>query len=335
MSDDEIRRKYRGIVDFAELGAYMDMPYKTYSLGMQARLAFSVAISVDPDILVIDEALAAGDSAFIAKCFERIREICESGATVLFVSHNTYLVQRLCRRALWLEAGEIAGDGDPARVCRDYEAVLRRAEQNEARALLDARRFSATATASVAASAPASTSAPSHDGDVHVWGSGDLRLTTVEVLGPGGEPADVCFAGEPLTVRMTYEGNAPYDDLALVVLFTRSDGVAACTLDAREAGLPIPPLRGHGSFEVVLDPLLLGRGRYALSPHIYRDRDGLGAPSDVIVYHDRLYEIWVERRGRPYDVAVEQPARWRHVPGDLDRPLAIHEDTVPPLEARE
>ena len=304
MDEDEVRRKYDSIVDFAELGAYMELPYKTYSLGMQARLAFAVAISVEPEIMVIDEALAAGDSAFIAKCFERIRAICESGATVLFVSHNTYLVQRLCRRALWIEAGELAGDGAPSQVCRDYEAVLRRAEQNEARALLDRRRFS---------------DQPPTGGDTpppapHVWGTGELALTSVEIVGPDGSTPEVAYAGEPLTIRLAYEGNAPYDDLAVVVLFTRTDGVAACSLDAREAGLSIPPLKGAGTFEITLDPLLLGRGRYALSPHVYRDRDGLGAPSDVLVYHDRTHDLWVERRGRPYDVAVEQPARWKHTP---------------------
>jgi len=175
-----------------------------------------------------------------------------------------------------------------------------------------------------------------------IWGSGEIRITSIATLGPDGLPNDVYYAGDPLTIRMEYDGHAPYDDLAVVVLITRADGVAACTLAAREAGLRIPPLRGSGTFEITLDPLLLGRGRYALSPHIYRDRDGLGAPSDVIVYHDRLYDLWVERRGRPYDVAVEQPARWRHLPdgaasdGDSgDGPLAVDEDTVPPLEARQ
>jgi len=96
------------------------------------------------------------------------------------------------------------------------------------------------------------------------------------------------------------------------VLVTRTDGVAACGLDAAESGLRVPPLSGRGSFELVLDPLVLGRGRYFLSPHIYRDRDGIGAASDVIVYHDRQYELRVERHGRPYDVAAEQPATWRH-----------------------
>lgn len=307
MDEAEVRRKYDAIVDFAELGAYMDLPFKTYSLGMQARLSFAVAISVEPDILVIDEALAAGDSAFIAKCFERIRQICESGATVLFVSHNTYLVQRLCSRALWIEGGQLAADGDPATICRDYEAVLRRAEQNEARALLDRRRF--TDTPGGAGGALVS---PATGEDPHVWGSGALRFTAIEVAGPGG-PAEVYFSGEKLTIRLAYEGDAPYDDLAVVILITRADGVAACSLDAREAGISVPPLRGAGSFSVTLDPLLLGPGRYFLSPHIYRDRDGIGAPSDVVVYHDRTVELWVQRRGRPYAVAFEQPARWQHV----------------------
>ena len=310
MSDEEVRRKYDSIVEFAELGAYMDMPYKTYSLGMQARLAFAVAISVEPEILIIDEALAAGDSAFIAKCFERIRQICESGATVLFVSHNTYLVQRLCRRALWIEGGRLAGDGDPAIVCRDYEAVLRRHEQNAARALLDRRRFQDD---QIDAVGPNTIVEPRSAGEnPHQWGSGELRLTGVDLAGPGGAAQDVYYAGERLTIRLGYDGHAPYDDLACVVLVTRADGVAACGLDAAESGLRVPPLSGRGSFELALDPLVLGRGRYFLSPHIYRDRDGIGAASDVIVYHDRQYELRVERHGRPYDVAAEQPATWRH-----------------------
>ena len=308
MSDDEIRRKYDSIVDFSELGAYMDMPYKTYSLGMQARLAFSVAISVEPDILVIDEALAAGDNAFIAKCFQRIREICESGATVLFVSHNTYLVERLCKRALWIESGRLASDGDPATVCREYEAALRAAAEaeREAHRRAELGRFSDEAAPETEHAAPGT----AKKAVSAVWGTGEVRLTRVELLGADGVPARTFYSGERMVVRIAYEGHAPYEDLAAVVTVTRADGIPAATLDAREAGLTIPPLSGPGVFEIVLDPLLLGRGRYFLSPHIYRDRHGIAAPQDVLVYHDRLYELDVERRGRPYDVALEQPATW-------------------------
>ncbi len=146
----------------------------------------------------------------------------------------------------------------------------------------------------------------------HVWGTGEVRFTSVELLDATGRPATTVYAGERLTIRLQYEAQAPYDDLAVVVLITRSDGVAACGLDSRDAGLAVPPLAGTGAFEVTLDPLLLGRGQYYLSPHVYRDRTGVPGAEDVLVYHDRLYTFRVERRGRPYDVAVEQPSQWRH-----------------------
>jgi lipopolysaccharide transport system ATP-binding protein len=217
MEEAEIRRKYDSIVDFAELGPFMEMPFKTYSLGMQARLSFAVAIAVEPEILIIDEALAAGDSAFIAKCFERIRQICASGATVLFVSHNTYLVQRLCGRALWIEGGRLAGDGEPVLVCRDYEAALRKHEAAEREALARSRFEDGVVAPDGRAAGGRSTAGPAGDPAAagYVWGTGEVRFSRVEVLDGQGRAARLVYAGDPLTVRLAYEGEAPYDDLAL------------------------------------------------------------------------------------------------------------------------
>ena len=121
MSRAEMERKFDWIVEFSELGEVIDKPFKTYSSGMQARLTFATAISVEPEILIIDEALAAGDSYFVVKCGRRVRELCESGATVLFVSHSTHQVATLCDRAVWIDGGKMRGIGDSIDVCRRYD----------------------------------------------------------------------------------------------------------------------------------------------------------------------------------------------------------------------
>jgi len=121
MSRDEIEAKLPWIIDFSGLHAVIDEPFRTYSSGMQARLTFATAICIDPDILIVDEALAAGDSYFVHKCMRRIREICQSGSTVLFVSHSSQLVAQLCTTAIWLENGTIREIGPARDVVRDYD----------------------------------------------------------------------------------------------------------------------------------------------------------------------------------------------------------------------
>lgn len=124
MSRAQVESKFDWIVDFAELGHVIDRPFKTYSSGMQARLTFATAISIEPEILIIDEALAAGDAYFVVKCGQRVRELCASGATVLFVSHSTYQVASLCQRAIWIEGGKVREIGDAIEVCRHYDYAV-------------------------------------------------------------------------------------------------------------------------------------------------------------------------------------------------------------------
>lgn len=127
---DAVRGLEPEIIDFSELEEFIDRPIKTYSAGMYARLAFSVATAVDPELLIIDEVLGAGDAYFAGKCVERMRSVTErSGATVLFVSHDLSSVQHLCDRVVWLDRGRIVDEGEPMRVILAYQSVVRKEDE--------------------------------------------------------------------------------------------------------------------------------------------------------------------------------------------------------------
>ena len=124
MSRDEIKEKYSAITDFADIGNMVNQPVKTYSSGMYIRLAFAVAIASDPDILVVDEALAVGDEAFQRKCFARIQAIQESGGTILFVSHSAHTIVDICDRAILLDHGELLSLGKPKTIISHYHKLI-------------------------------------------------------------------------------------------------------------------------------------------------------------------------------------------------------------------
>jgi ABC-2 type transport system ATP-binding protein len=119
----EVDERFGQIVEFADIGGFIDAPLRTYSTGMVARLGFAVATAWEPDILVLDEVLAVGDEAFQAKCHERIRAFRENGATVLLVSHNTKVVREICQRAAWIHEGKVQVVGDPEEVVQQYRGV--------------------------------------------------------------------------------------------------------------------------------------------------------------------------------------------------------------------
>jgi ABC-type polysaccharide/polyol phosphate transport system ATPase subunit len=124
-SNDDIDLRYERIVEFSELAEFMDAPLATYSSGMILRLGFSVAVNLDPDIMIVDEALAVGDEEFQQKCAERVTGMIAAGKTLLFVSHSAQEVARLCRRALWLDHGRLVMDGPADRVQEAYVRFLR------------------------------------------------------------------------------------------------------------------------------------------------------------------------------------------------------------------
>jgi lipopolysaccharide transport system ATP-binding protein len=124
LHEQEIRAKFDEIVAFSGISEFIDQPVKTYSSGMYVRLAFSIATSVDPDILIIDEALSVGDGAFARQSFDRIMKLKARGVTILFCSHNVYQVEAMCQRVLWLDRGSVRALGQAAAVCQQYNQFL-------------------------------------------------------------------------------------------------------------------------------------------------------------------------------------------------------------------
>lgn len=125
-SREEMEERVQDVIDFADIGDHLYQPVKTYSSGMFVRLAFAVAINVDPDILIVDEALAVGDLEFQLKCMEKFTEIKNSGKTILFVSHDVNSIRRFCDRTFWLQHGKVVEYGDTMDVTTNYENFLKK-----------------------------------------------------------------------------------------------------------------------------------------------------------------------------------------------------------------
>jgi ABC-type polysaccharide/polyol phosphate transport system ATPase subunit len=128
LTRDHLAEKYEEIVEFAELEDFMDMPMQTYSSGMYGRLGFSVAVNMDPDILLIDEALSVGDAKFRKKSFEKMRELCQEDRTIVLVSHALGSIEELCDQAIWINKGQLQMEGEPEEVVHAYTEFLGVAE---------------------------------------------------------------------------------------------------------------------------------------------------------------------------------------------------------------
>lgn len=232
----DIRRRFDAIVGFAELERFIDMPLKTYSSGMQVRLGFATAIHLDPEILLLDEVLAVGDDRFQRKCLTRIREIRESGAAIVFISHDLVSVEQLCDRAGLIDDGRLVAEGDPATVVGQYRARL------------------------------AGTTSPLGLGSR--WGNGLVRIGQVQTIGPGG-PAPTVRTGEPLTIRIEFEAAEPVSRPVVGLALRKHDGTLVTGPNTRMCGAPIAELRGSGAVEYHVPRVPLLPGTYRLAVSIY------------------------------------------------------------------
>lgn len=247
-SAQEMHERMADVLAFSELGDFLDQPVKTYSSGMYARLAFSIAIHVDPDILIVDEALSVGDARFVAKCMRRIKEIKEQGTTILFVSHDVGSIRTLCERVVWLDKGRLVEQGDVFPVTGRYMEFMFQDEKTEEEILHAeiASQQVPDAPQSIGMSAAAS-DIPAEvlldTRPVTHWGSHKGSIVSAAVLDADGERKNVHYWNTPIEVRIELCIPAEVSREHLSVAFSikdlqGSDLIVSTTHDFSEQSLP-------------------------------------------------------------------------------------------------
>lgn len=237
LSSEEISARFDDIVDFSGVGAFIDQPVKTYSSGMYIRLAFAIATAVDPDILVIDEALSVGDGAFARKSFDRIMALRDAGTTILFCSHAMYHIEAICDQALWLRNGRVAMLDTPARVISDYTTFLDR-----------------DGTVALSSTAPIAPTTPTNS----------ARIKSIEVFSNNDSPSRelVLHSGrDTLSVRVGFSSdpNLPCPSLGIGIL--NANGLTISSAGNVNDGIELsrtPGGEGQGILTFPALPLLKG-----------------------------------------------------------------------------
>jgi ABC-type polysaccharide/polyol phosphate transport system ATPase subunit len=302
LSKREIQERFDEIVDFAELREFIDAPVKTYSSGMYMRLGFSVAIHVNPDILLVDEVLAVGDEGFTHKCLDKFAEFRRRGKTILLVTHSLGLVENLCDEAVWLDGGRVQADGDPKRVVGAYLTAVEAGEE----------RLMAATTAKAVGDAEQPAAAPSSavDGPPDMfkaaegrWGSREVEITEVALVDRDGRQSFVFHSGDPLQIRLKVRAHHPTDDFAFGVGLFNAEGVCCYGTNTYVEEMNPERLSGDADVAFAIESLDLVEGTYKLDVAVHK-RDGF--PYD---YHRLLYTFRVKSRTR--DVGVYRPPhRW-------------------------
>ncbi len=256
LTNDEIDARIDGIVAFSELGEVIDQPFKTYSTGMQARLTFSTVVSADPDILIVDEALSVGDARFQKKCCDKFRSFREAGKTILLVSHNADAITSMCDRAILLENGTVAADGEPSYVTKFYHRMLFGGDEPDA----------APTPSGVAQVASEPDTARASVPGCMRYGNGRAEITGLAICDREGRPARTVESGSDCTVRFAIVAREDLDDLVAGMLIRDRRGVDLYGTDTLLRGVPVEAVKTGDAVQVVFRlSMWLASGTYFLT----------------------------------------------------------------------
>jgi lipopolysaccharide transport system ATP-binding protein len=261
MTRAEVARKFDEIVDFSGVELHIDTPVKWYSSGMYVRLAFAVAAHLEPEVLIVDEVLAVGDTEFQKKCLGRMGEVAKSGRTVLFVSHNMQVVRRLCRKGMLLERGQLVAEGDIESVVRGYLASI---DPEDA----GFRRW----------------------GEGEILGDHECRVVEIRVADENEEIGTTFFSSKPIYITVEFDLAEPQPGLNLGIEISTIDGVVVFSTNFRD--MPdheVPRLvAGRNALRCVIPPALLNSGRYIVNLRSSLHNTRWIAYEDAVLHFDVL-----------------------------------------------
>ncbi len=266
-SREEMAAKFERIVEFSELGEFIDAPLRTYSSGMWARLGFAVATDSQPEILIVDEILSVGDEAFQRKCFDRIQSFEAQGATILMVSHSMNTIETMCQRAAWLDHGKVVALGPARSVVARY---LGRVKDHEAERL-----------AEESAQSPAQR-----------WGDRRLEIKQVRVLNAEGKEQHIFHTGESIVLQIDYFAHEPVVSPIVGIAIHKQDGTHITGPNTGFGGLDLGRVEGPNSISYTIPAVPLLEGLFHFSVAVVDRED-----STVYDYHDRLYPFRIDNRG--------------------------------------
>jgi ABC-type polysaccharide/polyol phosphate transport system ATPase subunit len=268
----QMTERFDAIVEFAGIENFIDQPVKHYSSGMYVRLGFAVAVEVAPDILLIDEVLAVGDADFQRKCIQKIGEFRERGKTMLIISHDLRTIQKISDRILLLDEGRILGMGDPANVVDEYESLNRKRN-----AKLIERE----------------------------WGTGEVKITGVDIVDQGGAKTNKFKWGAPLEARIHYHTDGKISQPVFGFAISDEGGRIIYGNNTQIEKFTIPEIAGDGTVALKLEKLAMAKGTYRMSFSVH-------SSDHKINYHrlDNKFTIEVES-DKAFEGYCYMPVKWK------------------------
>lgn len=261
LTKKEIDERMDDIVEFSEMEQFLDNPVRTYSSGMYMRLAFSVAINVNADILLIDEILAVGDINFQAKCFNKLKEIKAQGTTIVIVSHSLGQIEQICDRTIWIDGGKIKADGKPRDVHPEYMDFMGQKRQAIAEKE-NARKEEKSGKKAGERGEDAGTKESGED--KKRWGNGHARINQVRLLDEQGKSQSAFATGSPITIEMDYSVRQKVEDAVFGIGIFNQNGQQVYGTNTRIDQMDEFALEKDGTMSVHLDQVNLLPGVYLL-----------------------------------------------------------------------